>query len=533
MISAIASCLLALCAGTAAVGYGSALARFLNIRPKLGDRGILGLLGLAFLGCVVHFVVALSTPVQVIALCGGTVIAVPLWRQIRNSAAISFSVAAGLTVFVLLHPQALHNYDEGLYYLQTFKWNREFPITTGLANLHGRLAFNSSIFLIAPLTDRIEMGWITNFLTVIFVLLSLWGRVWQIDVSDRRNSSQYWFIVALMVSSFVLQPGFLSWLGILMADSMAAVLIVYWFALALGFSRSEERQTEFAMLVISAALAATVKISAAPLLVLTAGVGWLHRKEGLACTKRVSAVAAALLGVWMLRGLLLSGCAVYPLPQTCLSSLPWAVSKEQVNAEKLAIESWARRPEEPVSAIVFSDWSWFPQWFRRARKEPLMQLLLAGFVLGALSLVFARAEVRRQLRDDQALIAVGLLVSLALWFWSAPDVRFGSGFILAAALFGLSVAATAWLHRPKVYFYAPQVVLALMMFAGLLGVFFIRSQSYLYVVPEIPAYQVRTPNGLAIWVPRTGEQCWAHELPCAPSQSQARRAQRFASSFPF
>jgi hypothetical protein len=161
----IESCLLALCAGVAAVGYGSGLARFLRSRPNLGDRGILGLLSFGFLGCILHFVIALSTPVQAVVLAGGVTVAVVLWRDIRSDASLSLTGAAGLCILVLLYPQALHNYgyNNGLYYLQTFKWNREFPITVGLGNLHGRLAFNSILFLTAPLTDRIEIGWITNY----------------------------------------------------------------------------------------------------------------------------------------------------------------------------------------------------------------------------------------------------------------------------------------------------------------------------------------------------------------------------------
>src|ERR1700682_3366353 len=121
----IEGCLLALCAGVAAVGYGSGFARFLRIRPNLGDRGILGLLVFGFLGCSLHFLVALSTLLQSIVLACGLILAVVLRRDIRSDASLSLVAATGLCIFVLLHPQALINFDDGLYYLQTFKWSRE------------------------------------------------------------------------------------------------------------------------------------------------------------------------------------------------------------------------------------------------------------------------------------------------------------------------------------------------------------------------------------------------------------------------
>ena len=71
-------------------------------------------------------------------------------------------------------------------------------------------------------------------------------------------------------------------------------------------------------------------------------LGWFHRKEGVVGATRVCTFAAAVLAVWMLHGIMLSGCAVYPVHQTCFSWLPWAVSPQQVDDQMMAIRSWAR-----------------------------------------------------------------------------------------------------------------------------------------------------------------------------------------------
>jgi hypothetical protein len=514
MIAIIESWVLALCAAVAAVGYGSGLARVLQIRPNLGDRGILGLLFFGFVGCILHFVVALSTPVQTVVLAGGVVAAAVLRRDIRSDASLTLAGAAGLCLFLLLHPQTYQTEDDGLYYLQTFLWNREFPVTAGLGNLHGRLAFNQILFLIAPLVDRIEIGWIANLLAVTFVMLSLWARLRRIDLSDRRGGVQYWF-VALVVSIFVLRPGWLALFSVLRADSVATVLIAYWVALALGFSQSDDRHSIFALLVISAVLAATIKVSAAPLLILTIALGWVHRKEEVVRAARVWVLSAAVLAVWMLHGVLLSGCAIYPMRQTCFSGLPWAVSMQQVDYENMFIRSYGRGT--PGDARVLQDWSWLPQWFGEVRHDALIELLLVGFVFGAAAVAFTGGKVQAKSRSDLALIAAGLAACLGFWFWSAPNVRFGMGFILSAALFGLSLAGAAWLHHPRFYSYTPQVLILLMALLGLRGlVLNLRVENFIPAIPEATVYQVRTPQATRLWVPRTGDKCWAHELPCTP-----------------
>jgi hypothetical protein len=358
-------------------------------------------------------------------------------------------------------------------------------------------------------------------LAVTFVMLSLFARLSRIEWSDRRGGVQYWFVV-LTAAIFTFQPQYL--FGVLAADSVVAVLIVYWVALALGFSRSGDRRTTFGLLVVSAVLATAVKISAAPLLVLTMALGWSHRKEGVTGAAGVWAIAAVLLSVWMLHGVLLSGCAVYPLRATCFSGLPWAVLPQQVDDINIYMRAWARHPEEPDFARVLQDWSWLPQWFSKARKNRSMEFLLAGVLLGALATASAGAEIWARPRDDLALIATGLAASLGFWFLSAPAVRFGAGFILAAALFGLSLAGAAWLHRPRFYSCAPLVLIFLMMLSALCGLGRLRVEGFFNANPGAAVYQFRTTQRVRLWVPRAGDQCWAHELPCTPYVNSAALA---------
>lgn len=154
------------------------------------------------MGSFLHFFVALSVSVEAAVLAVGVIMAAVLWRDVQRDASLSLAAAAGLCIFALVLPRGLPNYDDGLYYLQTLKWNRDFPVILGLVNLHGRLAFNSILFLLSPLTDRMALGWIPNLLAVAFVMLSLCARVRSIDLTDRRGSVQLWF-VTLVVTTFV------------------------------------------------------------------------------------------------------------------------------------------------------------------------------------------------------------------------------------------------------------------------------------------------------------------------------------------
>src|SRR5207248_1575859 len=107
--------------------------------------------------------------------------------------------------------------------------------------------------------------------------------------------------------------------------------------------------------------------------------------------------------------------------------LPWAVSRAQAEMETLSIRSWARAPWRFDYARVMADWAWLRQWGLPAWQSGSVRLLVFGGIAGCVS-VFAGARVSRIVMTALA----GICACLAYWFWSAPDVRFGSGYMAAA-----------------------------------------------------------------------------------------------------
>ena len=506
--------LLVLCAAIAAVGYGSGLSAILRIESTLGDRGILGLLSFGFLGCLLHFVIPLTPAVHLAILAGGACVAVVSRNGIRNPTVV-WAAAAIIFIYVLSHHQSSLSYDGGLYYFQTMRWITEHQIVPGLGNLHGRLAFNSMIFLIAGVADRSGIGWISNLLVVLFVLISLFIRLRNVTTEGCRSGIEFWVIV---LSILILSPEnyYISgWYGVLSADSFAAILIIYWTCVALGLSGSRHLETDLAMLVLSAALAVVVKVSAAPLLLPTVALAWIHRRRLPApFTWRVAAAASLVLAFWMLRSITLSGCAIYPVSQTCISALPWAASEQQVTSESLWIRSWTRQPNE-LPAEVLKDWAWLPRWFGGVRHDHSIRLLAIFAPLGLIA-----ALLRRKCHGKPAhclfVITSGLMGGLIFWFVTAPEPRFGKGFILAAALLGGSIAFAACFDQPRFAVYVPALVVASMALVSIRGLWRGKSD-YFYTVSEAPTYQLRGPNGNRIFVPKGDTQlCWDHQLPCTP-----------------
>lgn len=486
------------------LGYGLGLGRLLGIIGNLGDAGILGLLCLAILGCTIHFFSALSIGVQITTLSVGIALAIIFGRDlIKLCRENPVAILVGFSAF--LHRQALTFYDTGLYHLQTFMWNSQFPITFGLGNLHGRLAFNSTLFVIAPLDDRAGIGWISNLVVLVFVLMSCYARLELVP----RQSPEFWFLT-LAIITLAVWPQELFWVGVLNGDGFAAVLVIYWFSVLISYPARP--QASLVLLLLTAAFAVTVKLSAAPLMILALFMLWLHRKVVNVRLYAAIGVAGILLGLWLARGFLLSGCAVYPVPQSCIASLPWAVSRAQAAYELLGIKSWARTPHTIDYDQVMSNWGWVRDWSVRTLQDWSARLLVVGGIAGILCVIFG-ARISRWM-----LTAAGaLLVSLGYWFLTAPDVRFGSGYLAAAGILGLSIVCAAYFGHFRSAGFVHRLTIEAIVVSMLIGAAGLKKSGNSWSVKDPPAFMMMTPpGGKSVWVPQGGDQCWDRQLPCTP-----------------
>jgi hypothetical protein len=494
----------------AAIGIGSALAGWLRISPGLGERGLLGLIGVACAGAVAQLFFPLSGVVQVVFAALGILLAILHRRQIEDASnwPALIGLAAGFVAVAWVWRSAPLAYDEGLYYLQTIKWLRQFPLTIGLANLHGRLGFNSQDFVLLAALPGSGSPWVARSVLSGLIVASFVQRMDGLRDATPWRPEVFWY-AALAPLAFVTNPVH----ELSGPDFLCLALIAYWILLALQVTPGADGSTtDYALLVTIGAFAATVKLSALPVLGLTlAGAVWAWNSGWI--QKRVLGLCALLFGVWLLRGLLLSGCALYPVRQSCMFVLPWSVRPEQVTWHSMAIQSWARRPEVFDYHAVLGNWDWLRPWFSTALDEPILRFAAAGAMAYLLSCMgfMGRGWGRRRAYGLGGFLAG----CIAWWFFSAPDVRFGAGFLICFGLLGFSLLASLALPAPGMLRHGLVILPAVVVVAGIYAV--VTAAPGQTPVPwAVETYELRTPSEPRVWIPQKGQLCWDHELPCTP-----------------
>lgn len=548
---------LTLLAAVICLGYGLAALRLAErLRPGLsagvtvGDVGILGYAAASVLATLLNVAVPLSAvPAGLACLLGLGLLAAgaaQLAAQARASGWPLWATAAGLTALCfllgsLIPASTASHYDTGLYHVQAIRQIMEYPLILGSANIHMRFGYNSSLFQTAALLSGGVTGMAgaitTNALLIAFVVLAVLQRAVSAPAGCGRSAVFALLVCALAIGTPILLLR--NWAGTPNTDIPSGIMVFYAFALALHLSdlqrlgeAGDRRAATTLLLLAVAALAVTLKLSAAPavLLALLPLLAW--KRSAIAGRDLALGIGAALvIGLpWLARGIATSGCIAYPQPSSCLP-LPWRISAAVAQSDIDWMRSWARRPEVRPE-IVLADWAWFPDWFAALAREPAVPTFVALAVVAAV-LVLARFLMRgivtvsdgapRAPAADIWILAAIAAIGMTFWFLSAPLVRYGQSWLVLPLMLAIAQRFPAgWRGR------VPALPRGRWLGAGLAGLLVIATGAALRQpwdrladtavprYPEVPTQPRSVHAGIHITVPVEGNQCWDAPRLCTP-----------------
>jgi len=522
---------------------------------------LLGLAIVANLAVLVNFVVPLNAEIVVIMLGLGWGLWVWwVWRyglpRFTVGQIIVGSVLALGAAFIAASP--ITDYDTGLYHLQALSWLKQSATPFGLANLHGRLGFNSLWLPLAAVVD-LPFGATVSLSAVLVAALLVWG--WSVLVAaavvqwvTTAKPGGHTLFLALAPVAFM-STVLMKFIPSPSADLPVFLLTFILVALALQADPASPNFLYHLWIVAVGTLwAVTLKLSAVPLLLLPL-VLWIKQLRQRASSLsrkflRLSALSVLLLlGPWLARSLVLSGCFVYPVNATCIHTLPWTPSPSQVTNEAESIQSWARAPGLNAKAVL-ANWNWLGNWSKAmlgGHEEPRAVLSLIG--LGVCLLCSVRYKRSPEFLTVAFLpldMIVVIGVGVCYWFITAPNLRFGGGYlwalcclILSAAIHHLTLSRQ---FTQRLVWQAVHIVfitiIGIVMVFGLMLTFYVTlsnietySQIWLYPssIPTVPVEVKRTAIDFLINVPRTTDQCWATPLPCTPYFNEQLRLAQDAS----
>lgn len=488
---------------------------------------LFGLFSIGFVSLLLNFVTGVNGAIYYLALL--PFIAIGLFSLNKENVR-AFKIIA--LIAVLITPLAAYmapGYDGGLYHLPHQKWIRDEAIVVGLANLHGRFGFSSfQEYIDAPLWVRdhfkllsyVQASFFVSFLVFIYQSIS-------------SGPALLRAITALIAINLVIYNKYIPWLYC-STDPAAGLVFAICFLLGLNlliqrddYSLSRvgvsakpgaakiDNSTLLFIFLMLAVMSVTLKPSSVLIAVWVVVVvvqllrlGWV-KPARLAV---ISVLPILFLVFWLLRGVLTTGCLLYPASWSCLGVV-WSAKAKAINIANM-VTAWARHPHSGLSSL--EGWSWLWNYWLQAHKGFLVGLGLASaavLIVGALARSYFQFE-----RNHGKVVVSGIVVIflvLALWFLKAPNPRFGIGaFLLAAPLVAVFVFGAPVNGNLKVWRMIGIVLVGLLILRndGLGRTTLRRLMQYDPL--SVPTVEVVPDKNFGVR-PRNGDQCWLAKH-CAP-----------------
>jgi len=378
------------------------------------------------------------------------------WRRFPVILALALLVIGLIDVSYLATGEPM-DADAGSYRIGSILYASEYRLIPGLANLHFRFGFNSSMWPFAALIGQAPWtGQGYRLVTGVFVTALTADVLMRIGLKRTKGptAGDWFLIIATGFTGGIILTDTGRWIPSPAQDVAVLIVCAVSTAFLADFVASRGEKTSAASLaIITAAVAGSLRplgwiILAFTVLVVTPIlVGRIGGIWGPIRALRASLIFGTLLAsVMAIRDAILTGWILYPLDLLALP-VPWISTTTDV--ARNGITAYGRAPDVDMAEVLSSS-AWFGPWLETllsSREVFFFQLMLIG---AALPLLWSRGR-RAWLRAWKPL-ALTLLPSLAatgVWFATAPDLRFGWGPLLAlAALPGAFVLwAKGYPHR--------------------------------------------------------------------------------------
>jgi hypothetical protein len=418
--------------------------RILNLKEKTtgglefySKQIIYGLIFISFIALVLNFFTPLSKLtnslvfiiVLIISLINKTI-----RKSITNKSVLSVILVISSISFLLLYKNKIYQPDAGMYHLPYTGLINSEKINFGIANIHHRFGFITIIQYTSAIFNNYlfsENG-ITLPLAILAsaVITNFYSHI--IFYIKEKKISNIHFIYLLCVIIFM---------TIKMSDysnygNDAPGHFTFFFLI------SEILKEKFIEVNISKLLILSVfiflnKISF--ILILTIPLTWifLYKKININIT---SIISFFFLLLWLVKNILISGCIIYPLENTCLAKLKWStISNQTINTKEAHIEaeSWSKGyadQKKYTQEKFIEKFNWLKTWGNKHFVYILNKLFPFICILIFIYLFLKKnnnsSKKLKYSTQKLYLIFFFSFISLLLWFLKAPLYRFGYSSII-------------------------------------------------------------------------------------------------------
>ena len=319
--------------------------------------------------------------------------------------------------------------DSDSYHIQMVKWIQQYGSVPGIANLHLRFGLNSAWFTsiglfsfpISGVNTYFELNGLLTFWFCYYVLEKIFTARHGIrSMTYKRQAIGLAIILSISVLNW---PIIRQTAGSANYDFVSTFLII-----VLIVNLFDDSETPIIEWLIWPVYLFTVRMINAPLILLSLIFILPSAKKAGFKTAFTYTIIALFIGLpFIIRNLILSGYAFFPIYQIDLFSPDWKADKSALIDISNYIKYFNRispgfKPMAETRTLHFPAWvvEWYVYLFRFDKWMFSLSMFSYAFVLTRI----------RLLSKNQKWFLIIMIVQLIGWFFTAPDPRFVQGSLL-------------------------------------------------------------------------------------------------------
>lgn len=465
---------------------------FSNKIENINDRSILGCIYISFIALVANFFIPLSAIFNTFVLVFGLGIFFLLrFKKLRKKEffylLISTLIASSLIIY-----SNINRPDGGLYHLPYISILNEHKIIFGINNVHFRFGATSIIQYFSAINNNIffkDYGIIIPLASIAsFFIIYFFNKVYKIFKSKKNINLEniFCFFVIIFISYKINRYSSFG------NDAIAHLSFFYLISKILS---NEKISLKF----ISLISVFTFLNKSTMIITLLIPLIFLIKNFKIKNLKLFYSLASFFLIFWLLKNIIISGCAIYPLKYTCIEKLNWTDISE-VNSESMSGEAWSKdwpnRYDKNLSMKEYiSNFNWVNTWINNHGIVLIKKIFPYFIFILFLNLILISPKNQNNKKiiikrnDNLKILTIISILGLIIFLLKFPLFRYGYSYLITSLILIIIYISKEYDLRRFILISKYTFFLCLIIFSGKQIVRYVKNYDSIFIWPKIYSFE--------------------------------------------
>lgn len=397
----------------------------------------IGITIISLIALLLNFFTPLTSLINSIVYSVIIIVFVIKQKFILNKVNIKFLLISSFLTFLLIIYSTVNRPDAGLYHLPYTSVINENKIIFGLSNIHSRFGHVSILQYLSAINKNhlfLENGISIPVASIVsFFYIYFFFDVWKVFKNKETiNLSNFFSLLIIIYIAFKIAR--YSEFG---NDVIAHLSFFYLISCLL---KDKLKKINFNKILLISVFAFINKPTLGLIFIAPIIIFLLKNNFKKKIVYIFFSFPALLLYLWLIKNIIVSGCAVFPIKITCLENLSWHNIQQTVNTD-IETQAWAKgwpdRIDQNITQEEFiKDFNWLSSWSKR-HLSYILKIIIPYILVLFLIILYIKIKLKKisnennkKLNSNLFLCILMSTVGLIFFFFLFPLYRFGYSYII-------------------------------------------------------------------------------------------------------